>query len=53
MPPLTGYVQHCANSITSGERITPMTEDEALDWREHNLAQAARERHFGHLIEDA
>jgi hypothetical protein len=50
---LTEYAQHRADSITSGERITPMTEDEALDWCEINLAQAAIERHFGHLIKDA
>jgi hypothetical protein len=50
---LTEYAQHRADSITSGERITPMTEDEALDWCELNQAQAAIERHFGHLIEDA
>ena len=50
---LTEYAQHRGTSITSGERITPITEDEALDWCELNLAQAAIERHFGHLIQDA
>ena len=50
---LTEYAQHRADTITAGERITPFTEDEALDWCELNLAQSAIERHFGHLIEDA
>lgn len=50
---LTEYARYRANSITSGKRITPITEEEALDWCELNMAQAAIERHFGHLIQDA
>lgn len=50
---LTEYAQQGSKTINSGERITPITEDEALDWCELNLAQAAIERHFGHLIQDA
>lgn len=49
----TEYAQHHADCITAGERITPMTEEEALDWCELNLAQVAIERHFGHLTQDA
>jgi hypothetical protein len=50
---LTEYAQRRAETITSGERITPMTEAEALDWCELNVAQDAIEHYFGHLIEDA
>ena len=50
---LTEYAQQRAETITSGERIEPMTEDEALDWCEIHMAQAAIERHFGHMLEDA
>lgn len=49
----TEYAKYHADSIKAGERITPMTEDEALDWCEINLAQAAIDQHFGHLIQDA
>lgn len=50
---LTEYAQYGAETITSGERITPMTEAEALDWCEIHLAQDAIEHYFGHLIKGA
>ena len=49
----TEYARHMADCITAGERITPITEDEALEWCELNLLQDAIEKHFGHRIEEA
>jgi hypothetical protein len=41
------------NSRTSGERIVPMTQKQALLWAESHLPADAVEEHFGDQIEDA
>ena len=51
--PSTEYAKHHADCIKAGERITPLTENEALDWCELNQAQDVIDQYFGHLTQDA
>lgn len=41
------------NSWSGGEKIEPMTEEEAFAWAQEYLDEEAIEKHFGHLVEDA
>lgn len=50
---LTEYADHYGNRASDGDRIVPMTEDEALAWCEEHGAQEAIDQHFSHLIEEA
>lgn len=52
--PMTQFANHRADrSISSGERIIPMTEPQALEWATEYLSTEIVEHYFGHMIEDA
>ena len=41
------------NEWGPGERIVPLTPDEAVEWCERTHNFTAEEKHFPHLVEDA
>jgi hypothetical protein len=52
--PLTRFSRSTGqNSWSGGERIIPLSKDEALAWAEQNLTFKEVEEHFGDVIEDA
>ena len=51
--PLSKYATHYCNGKSSGARITPMTEMEALAWCEKHQQQKLIDLYFPHLIEEA
>ena len=50
---MTKYAEHEGNSSSEGERIVPMTRDEALAWCEEHKAQDAIDKHFSDLVSEA
>lgn len=51
--PLSEYATHYCNGKSSGARITPITEKEALAWCEKHQHQDVIEYYFYNLIEEA
>lgn len=51
--PMSKYADHYLKSSTDGERIVPMTAEEAYAWCEEHGRQDAIERHFSNQIEHA
>ena len=50
---LSAYAESHGNSLGWGERIIPLTRQEAYKWACAKLASGEIERHFADLIEDA
>ena len=50
---MTKYATHEGNDSSGGERIVPMTREEALAWCEDHKAQDAIDAHFSDLICEA
>lgn len=50
---LTEYATYYCNGKSSGERISPMTAEEALAWCEKHQQQEAIDQHFPEMIEEA
>jgi len=49
----TEYADHFGNSVSDGERIIPVSKDEALQWlTQHGLTEAI-EKYFADEIEEA
>lgn len=46
-------VSYGSNSVGGGERIVPLTKEEAFEWAQEHLAPEDIEEHFGDLIEEA
>lgn len=52
--PMTKYARSVGGGTrTEGQRIFPLTREEALQWAEHHMAPDEIETHFGDCIEDA
>ena len=50
---MTRFATQHGNSSGWGERLIPMTKDEALEWAEQFLDVDTIDEHFNDLIEDA
>lgn len=51
---MTIFARHCEDGTrTRGERIVPLTEEDAFAWAQEYLPTAAVEKHFADLIEEA
>lgn len=50
---LTKYAEQKGNRSSEGERIVPMTREEALTWCEEHKTQDAIDMHFSDLICEA
>jgi hypothetical protein len=51
---LSKYAEPCGNNCYGGgDRIIPLTEEEALEWCELHGWQIIIDKHFKHLIEEA
>jgi hypothetical protein len=51
--PMTIYATEHHNRSTDGERIIPMSREQALAWCAKHNAQEAIDNHFGELVEEA
>lgn len=51
--PMTRWSKSVGNMTSGGEGIHPLDREEALEWAERYLDEAAVEEHFGDIIEDA
>ena len=50
---MTGFASHSGNSSGWGEKLRPMTKEEALEWAEQYLDAEDIEKHFADSIEEA
>jgi len=50
---LTKYAEHEGNSSSGGERIVPLTREEALTWCEEHKAQDAIDKNFSDMVGEA
>lgn len=50
---LSEYGQSSGDGSSWGERIQPMTEQEAFEWCQERNCQSAIDAHFGHLLAEA
>jgi hypothetical protein len=51
---MSRYSESCGNnSRCGGSEIIPMSEVEALEWCELHECQAAIDKHFSHMVQDA
>lgn len=51
--PMTKYADHYLNRSSDGERIVPMTAEEAYAWCEEHQRQEAIDQYFKDMIEEA
>lgn len=49
--PMSKYREYICGAYTEGEKITPLTEDEARQWAEHRLDGFEYEEIFGEVEE--
>jgi len=50
---MTDYADHEYGRSSEGERIIPMTREEALTWCEEHKAQDAIDSHFSDMVSEA